>query len=75
MTAKEKLHQLVEGADEKTVQEMLPLFEGTDLSTSYQYDEETLNILRERSEQYLSDKHNLYSVEESLELIRAHRKV
>lgn len=74
MTAKEKLHQLIEGADEKTVQEMLALFEGTHLNISYQYDDETLNILKERSEQYLSGKQNLYSVEESLELIRAHRK-
>lgn len=72
--AKEKLHGLIENADEKKIFELLSLFEGEAEGKGYVYDEETLNMLRERSEEYLSGKSKTYTVEESMERIRKHRK-
>jgi hypothetical protein len=71
--AKEKLHDYIDHADDKKVMEMLSLLEGEGKS-DYKYDEATLNILRERSEEYLTGKSTTRTAEESMEHIRQHRK-
>ena len=72
--AKEKLHDLIEHADEEKIFDLLSLFEESTGGKNYTYDEETLNMLRERSEEYRSGKSKTYSVEESMERIKKHRK-
>ena len=71
--AKDKLHDIIDHADEEKVFELLLLFENNDNNVPV-YDEETLNILRKRSEQYLSGKSKNYTVEESMERIKKHRQ-
>jgi hypothetical protein len=39
----------------------------------YVYDQDILNMLRERSREYLSGKVKTYTVEESMERIKNHR--
>ncbi len=68
--AKEKLHSLIDHADEKKVLEILALFEGGEEKSGYVYDEATLNMLRERSAEYLSGQSVTYTIEESMEYIR-----
>ena len=72
--AKEKLHNYIEQADEQKVMDMLSLFEPETKTSGYIYSETTLNMLRERSEEYLADKATLSSVEESLARIQLQRK-
>ena len=72
--AKEKLHEIIERADEEKVFELLLLLEREAGGKGYVYDEETLKMLRERSEDYLSGKSKTYSIDESMEHIRKHRK-
>ncbi len=72
-TAREKLHGLIDHADEAKILELLSLFEHND-DSSYLYGEATLNMLRQRSSDYLSGKSKTYTPEESMERIRNHRK-
>jgi hypothetical protein len=72
--AKEKLHGYIDHADEKKVLEILALFENGEEKSGIVYDEATLNMLRERSAEYLSGQSITYTVEESMEYIRQHRK-
>ena len=72
--AKEKLHSFIDNADEQKIFVMLSFFDNDSNETRYNYSEETLNILRERSADYLSGKTKTYSVEESMEHVREHRK-
>ena len=67
---KEKLHEYIEHADEKKIKAIYTLVENEIGNTGYVYDESTLNILRETSEQYLSGKIKGYPVEESMNRIR-----
>jgi hypothetical protein len=71
--AKEKLHQLIEQADEKKVLLLLTLIEGSGGQKSYTYDEETLQMLRERSAEYSSGKSQTFTPEDSMERIKKHR--
>ncbi len=71
--AREKLHEVIDHANEKEVFALLTLVEGIE-NTSYDYDDTTLSMLKERSEAYLSGKSQTFSVEESLNRIKAHRK-
>ncbi len=71
--AKEKLHHIIDNADEEKVFELLLLLENGDKGKQYNYTEDVLNVLRERSEEYLSGKSETYTVEESMERIRKHR--
>ena len=71
--AREKLHDLIDHADEAKILELLSLFEHND-NGNHLYDEATLNMLRQRSSDYLSGKSKTYSPEESMEHIRNHRK-
>lgn len=67
---KEKLHQYIEQADEKKVQALYTLVADEIDNKNSVYDEATLNVLRERSANYISGKTKGYSVEESLKRIR-----
>jgi hypothetical protein len=71
--AREKLHDFINHADEAKIFELLSLFEPNNKSGDI-YDEATLNMLRQRSRDYLSGKSKTYSPEESMEHIRNHRK-
>ena len=72
-TAKEKLHRLIDHASEQKIMELLSFFDVNADKERLVYDEPTLNILRERSEQYLSGKSATYTLDESLELIKKYR--
>jgi hypothetical protein len=53
---------------------LLSLFEQVGEKSDLTYDEDTLNMLRKRSKEYLSGKGAAYTVEESMERIKQHRK-
>ena len=72
--AKARLHEYIDHADEQKVMEILSLFENDKDKSSYVYDEETLNMLRERSEAYLSGKSSIHTIQESMEHIKQHRE-
>lgn len=72
--AKEKLHNYIEQADEKKIMEMLSLLEPQAQSDDMLYDDATLNMLRERSQAYLSGNSATYSLEESMERVKSSRK-
>jgi hypothetical protein len=69
-TVKEKLHEYIDHADEKKIQAIYTLVEDEIEDTNYQYDEETLNMLRNTSRDYFSGKIKGYSEEESMERVR-----
>lgn len=71
-TAKAKLHALIDHAGEKEIFALLSLIEGLEPNT-YEYDEQTLQELRERSEAYIAGKMRTFSAEESLKHIQQHR--
>jgi len=71
--AREKLHDLIDHADEVKIFELLSLFEGTQANRAGFYDESTILMLQERSAEYLSGKSKTYSPEESLKRINSHR--
>jgi hypothetical protein len=72
--AKEKLHEYIDHADERKIMEILALFENGVEKSGFVYDEAILTMLRERSAEYLSGRSITYTVEESMEHIRQHRK-
>ena len=72
--AKEKLHNYIGHADEQKIMDMLSFFEKNTVSSGVLYDEDTVNVLRERSENYLSGKSETYSWEESLKRIQSQRQ-
>jgi hypothetical protein len=72
--AKEKLHDYIEHADEQKIMDMLSLFEPEAKTSGYVYSEATLNMLRVRREDYLTDKSTLSSPEESIARIQQERK-
>ena len=72
-TAKKKLHNIIEAADEERVFELLLLVENSS-EEKYVYDEDVLDMLRERSREYLSGKVKTYTVEESMDRIKNHRE-
>ena len=71
--AKEKLHDIIDHADEEKVFELLLLVENSS-DEKHVYDEEVLDMLRERSSQYLSGAVKTYTVEESMERMKIHRQ-
>ncbi len=72
LQAKEKLHGFIDAADENTVMKLLQFVEHRDDSDMH-YDEETMNILRERSAAYKSGNSRTYSVEESMDRMKNKR--
>ncbi|MBN9481984.1 MAG: hypothetical protein BGO70_15535 [Bacteroidetes bacterium 43-93] len=71
--AREKLHEIIDHASEQEIMTLLSLAEGIK-DVNYKYDDATLSMLKERSEAYLSGKAQTFSIEESLERIKVHRK-
>ncbi len=72
--AKEKLHDIIDHADEEKIFGLLLLFENNNDNREGFYDEQTLNMLRQRSEEYLSGRSKTYTIEESMERIKNHRQ-
>lgn len=72
-TAKEKLHKYLDRASEDKVMAIYTLV-SSDIERSIVYDEETLQMLRQRREDMLSGKEKTYSLEESMERISQFRK-
>jgi hypothetical protein len=71
--AREKLHDLVDQADEVKILELLSFFEQNVNKSKDLYDETTINMLKQRSADYLSCKSKTFSTEESMEHIRLYR--
>ena len=75
--AKEKLHDLIDHADEEKIHMLLSLFAPeNEVSTSYSnvYDDATITMLQERSEAYHSGKLTTHTLAESMDIINAHRR-
>ena len=71
---KEKLHGYIDHADEKKVKAIYTLVENEIGETGYIYDDETLNILEERREEYQKSKAKGYTVEESMDHVKKELK-
>ena len=71
--AKEKLHDIIDHADEAKIFALLSLFEKENEQSGHVYDEATLNMLRERSREYLSGESIIYTLEESMERVKQSR--
>ena len=72
---REKLHGYIEHADEQHLSAIFTLVEqDTSESHSHVFDEETIKMLNQRRENHLNGISKSYSVEESFELIRQHKK-
>ena len=69
---KEKLHKYIESAGEAEAEALLFYIEQESQSGEY-VDDETLSVLEERWEKYLSGKTKTYSQSESIELLKANR--
>jgi len=67
---KEKLHEYIEQADEKKVTAIYTLVEDEIEGTGFVYDEETLDMLDQRVEDYQNGKIKGQTAEESMEWIR-----
>ena len=73
--AKQKLHDYIEHASEEEVMEMMLLVEPEGGNGSgYVFSKAELNVLNERSEDYLAGREETYPVEESMQRVMAQRK-
>jgi hypothetical protein len=73
--AKKKLHDYIEHASEEEVMEMATLVETEKTNSRYVFDEESLNMLRERSAEYKAGKAVTYSLEEAMQIIKAQTNI
>ncbi len=71
---KEKLHNYIENADQKKVKAIYALLEENINQERFVYDEELLTELEKRSEDTFLGKAKIYTLKESLENIKKHRK-
>ncbi len=71
---KEKLHDYIDHADEERVKIFYSFVENEMNKQDNIFDDEMMRILNERSENYLTGKSKTFTVEESMENIRKHRK-
>jgi hypothetical protein len=70
---KERLHDLIERAEDKYLEAVLVLLE-KDASSETVYDQETIAMLRERQDRYHEGKSKTYTLEETLDYVRSPRK-
>jgi hypothetical protein len=71
---KEKLHDYIDHANDKTVKAIYAFVENAIEKQDDIFNEEMMNILNERRENYLSGKSKTYTLEESIKNISKHRK-
>ena len=71
--AKEKLHDIIDHADDQKVFDLLSLFDQKTVSSGYQYEEATIAMLHERSEEYSSGISETHTLEESMAIVNAQR--
>ncbi len=69
-TVKEKLHEYIEHADERKVKAIYTLVENEIEDTGYNYDDETLDMLEKRREEFLKSDDKGFTVEESMEHVK-----
>ncbi len=67
---KEKLHEYIEQADEKKVTAIYTLVEDEIDHTGFEYDDETLDFLESRVQEFHDSGHPGYTVEESMEFVK-----
>jgi len=67
---KEKLHDYIDHADQKKLTAIYTLVEDEIIEPRHTYDEETLNMLEERREEYQKGNIKGYTVEESMEHVK-----
>ncbi len=67
---KEKLHEYIEHADEKKVTAIYTLVENEIEDTNFVYDEDTLDMLESRVQEFHDSGHPGYTVEESMEFVK-----
>ncbi len=70
---KEKLHHYIDEADGKRAKAMLELIEGELSGKEYEVSDETMNMLNERWEEYITGKVQTFTAEESMARIRKQR--
>lgn len=74
---KQRLHEYIDQADAKKARAFLALIDTGDVKDieetekEYEFDDETVNMLEERLERYLSGESKGYTMEESLEHMKA----
>ena len=74
-TLREKLHEYIDTADEQHLSAIYILVEDNiPLSDDEKYDEATLDMFYKRREDHLNGVSKSYTVEESMEIIRQHKK-
>lgn len=77
MELREKLHEYIETADEQHLSAIYTLVGNRTSSESdedYVFDEETMKMLYERRERHRTGQSASYTVEESFNMIRQHKK-
>jgi hypothetical protein len=71
---KEKLHEYIDQADEKKVTAIYTLVENEIGEPGYVYDDEALNFLEERREEYIKSNAKGLTVEESMAHVKEELK-
>jgi hypothetical protein len=70
---REQLHTYIDIADERHLEAIYVLVE-KELKATHKYDDATINMLHQRREDHLNEDSKSYTADESLELIRKHKK-
>lgn len=70
---KEQLHEYIEHADAQKANAMLAFVKNELSVKDYVFDEETIGMLEERLERYLSGESKGHTLEESMKRINDHR--
>ena len=70
---REKLHEYIDTADEQHLTAIYVLIKDK-IAEAEIFDEATMNMLYKRREDHLSGLSKSYTIEESMEMIRRHKK-